>query len=123
MQELDQCNNGFKGKYCYNQAKNAISSEHPSKIIIIINCETSIINGVSFKFIDSMMKNQEKLVFVYSNIEKFGINLIGNQLNVLEILKPFTLDDDISVIQPFHHHNENMFSLVDNWKHTQIYGE
>ena len=78
---------------------------------------------MSFKFIDSMMKNQEKLVFVYSNIEKFGINLIGNQLNVLEILKPFTLDDDISVIQPFHHHNENMFSLVDDWKHTQIYGE
>ena len=76
-----------------------------------------------FKFIDYMRTHhQEKSLFVYSNIEKFGINLFGDQLKVLEILAPLTLDEDVNVIEPFLDHNENMFSLVDVWKHTQIYG-
>ena len=45
---------------------------------------------MSIKFIDSI-KHQEKLVLVYSNIEKFGVNLFGNKLKVLEILEPLTL--------------------------------
>ena len=66
--------------------------------------------------------HQEKSLFVYSNIEKFGINLFGDQLKVLEILAPLTLDEDIDVIEPFLDHNDNMFSFVDVWKHNQIYG-
>ena len=77
---------------------------------------------MSIKFIDHI-KNQEKLVFVYSNIEKFGVNLFGNKLKVLEILEPLTLDKNLNDIEPFLDHDENMFSLVDVWKHTQIYGE
>ena len=88
---------------------------------MILNCDTSIINGMSIKFIDSI-KNQEKLVLVYSNIEKFGVNLFGNKLKVLEILEPLTLDKNLNAIGPFLDHDENMFSLVDVWKYTQIHG-
>ena len=76
---------------------------------------------MSIKFIDSI-KNQEKLVLVYSNIEKFGVNLFGNKLKVLEILEPLTLDENLNAIEPFLDHDENMFSLVDVWKYTQIHG-
>ena len=69
------------------------------------------------------MKNQEKLVFVYSNVEKFGVNLFGNQANVLEILEPLTLDENLNAIEPFLDHDENTFSLIDDWKHTQIHGK
>ena len=78
-------------------------------------------NGVTFKFID-YMKTQENLLFVYSNIEKFGLHLFGNQLKVLEILEPLVLDEDVNVVEPYLDHNENKFSLVDVWKHSQIYG-
>ena len=86
---------------------------------MILNCDTSIINGVSIKFID-YIKNQEKLVFMYSNIEKFGVNLFGNKLKVLEILEPLTLDKNLSAIGPFLDPDENMFSLVDVWKYTNL---
>ena len=76
---------------------------------------------MSMKFIDSI-KHQEKLVLVYSNIEKFGVNLFGNKLKVLEILEPLTLDKNLNDIEPFLDHDENMFSLVDVWKYTQIHG-
>ena len=76
---------------------------------------------MSIKFIDSI-KHQEKLVLVYSNIEKFGVNLFGNKLKVLEILEPLTLDKNLNAIEPFLDHDENMFSLVDVWKYTQIHG-
>ena len=76
---------------------------------------------MSIKFIDSI-KHQEKLVLVYSNIEKFGVNLFGNKLKVLEILEPLTLDKNLNDIEPFLDHDENMFSLVDVWKYTQIHG-
>ena len=76
---------------------------------------------MSIKFIDSI-KHQEKLVLVYSNIEKFGVNLFGNKLKVLEILEPLTLDKNLNAIGPFLDHDENMFSLVDVWKYTQIHG-
>ena len=122
LQELDQCTNGFKGQYCYNQAMNAISSEPLSKLIIIVNCEKTLMNGGSIKFIN-YMTNQEKTLFVYPNIEKFGINLFGNQLKVLEILAPLTLDEEVNVIEPFLDHNENKFSNVDVWKHSQIYSK
>ena len=88
---------------------------------MILNCDTSIINGMSIKFIDSI-KDQEKLVLVYSNIEKFGVNLFGNKLKVLEILEPLTMDKNLNDIEPFLDHDENMFSLVDVWKYTQIHG-
>ena len=87
---------------------------------MILNCDTSIINGMSIKFID-YMKNQEKLVFVYSNIEKFGVNLFGSKLKVLDILEPLTLEN-LNAIGPFLDHDENMFSLVDVWKYAQIHG-
>ena len=86
---------------------------------MILNCDTSIINGVSIKFID-YIKSQEKLVFMYSNIEKFGLNLFGNKLKVLEILEPLTLDKNLSAIGPFLDPDENMFSLVDVWKYTNL---
>ena len=76
---------------------------------------------MSIKFIDSI-KHQEKLVLVYSNIEKFGVNLFGNKLKVLEILEPLTLDKNLNDIEPFLDHDENMFSLIDIWKYTQIHG-
>ena len=76
---------------------------------------------MSIKFIDSI-KHQEKLVLVYSNIEKFGVNLFGNKLKVLEILEPLTLDKNLNAIGPFLDHDENMFSLIDDWKYTQIHG-
>ena len=88
---------------------------------MILNCDTSIINGMSIKFIDSI-KNQENLLFVYSDIENFGVNLFGNKLKVLEILEPLTLDENLNAIEPFLDHDENMFSLVDVWKYTQIHG-
>ena len=76
---------------------------------------------MSIKFIDSL-NNQEKLVFVYSNIQKFGVNLFGNKLKVLEILKPLTLDKNLNAIRPFLDYDEKMFSIVDVWKYTQIHG-
>ena len=76
---------------------------------------------MSIKFIDSI-KNQENLLFVYSDIEKFGVNLFGNKLKVLEILELLTLDENLNNIRPFLDYDENMFSIVDVWKYTQIHG-
>ena len=70
---------------------------------------------MSIKFIDTI-KNQEKLVFVYSDIEKFGVNLFGNKLKILEILELLTLDENLNDIRPFLDYDENMFSIVDVWK-------
>ena len=73
------------------------------------------------KFVVTLTSTKESLI-ASRNIEEFGINLIGSQLHVLEILKPLILEENLNVLEPFLDYGETVFATIDNWNLTEIYG-
>ena len=119
MKELDLCSEGFKGKNCYNQVVNKVSSEPDTKMILILNCDKSLINGISSKLIYALQNKKGSLV-ASPNIDDLGINLIGTKVHILEVLKSLVLEENTSILVPFFDHKEKFFAFVDKWNHTQI---
>ena len=77
---------------------------------------------MTFKFIQTL-KNSEQPLLASRNIEKFGINLIGGQVHLKEILESLILDENLTVLEPFLDQNEMTFTNVDNWNHSRIFGK
>ena len=88
-------------------------------IILILNCDKSLINGISSKLTFALQNKKGSLV-ASPNIDDFGINLIGTKVHILEVLKSLVLEENISVLSPFFDHKEKFFAFVDKWNHTQI---
>ena len=88
---------------------------------MILNCDKNIINGLSYKFAKAL-RNIKTSIVASPNIEEYGINFIGSKFKVLEILEPLILEEDTHVLKPFFDMKEKVFTIVDKWNHTQIYG-
>ena len=73
------------------------------------------------KFVLALTSTKESMI-VSRNMEEFGINLIGSQLHVLEIIKPLILEENLNVLEPFLDYKENFFATLENWNLTEIYG-
>ena len=73
------------------------------------------------KFVLTLTSTKESLI-ASRNMEEFGINLIGSQLHVLEIIKPLILEENLNVLEPFLDYKENFFATLENWNLTEIYG-
>ena len=77
---------------------------------------------MSYKFANAL-RNMPKSMVASQNVKEFGVNLIGSQWHVLEILKPLTLNENENVLQPFLDKKGKYFGLLDEWKHTLIFGD
>ena len=77
---------------------------------------------MSYKFANAL-RNMPKSLVASQNVKEFGVNLIGSQWHVLEILKPLTLNENENVLQPFLDKKGKYFGLLDEWKHTLIFGD
>ena len=73
------------------------------------------------KFVLKLTSTKESLI-ASRNMEEFGINLIGSQLHVLEILKPLILEENLNVLEPYLDYGENVYATIGNWNLTEIYG-
>ena len=96
-----------------------MSSESDTKKILILNCDKSLINGISSKVTYALQHKKGSLV-ASPNIDDFGINLIGTKVQILKVLKSLVLGENTSVLSPFFDHKEKFFAFVDKWNHTQI---
>ena len=77
---------------------------------------------MNLKFIQTL-KNSQRPLLASRNIEKFGINVIGSQVHLKEILESLILDENLTVLEPFLDQNEMTFTNVDKWNHSQIFGK
>ena len=73
------------------------------------------------KFVLTLTSTKESLI-ASRNMEEFGINLIGSQLHVLEIIKSLILEENLNVLEPFLDYKENFFATLENWNLTEIHG-
>ena len=99
-----------------------MSSESDTKLLLILNCDSSLINGISSKVTHALRFRIESLV-ASTNIDDFGINLIGTKQQILKVLKSLILEENTSILSPFLDHKEKFFAFVDKWNHTQISGK
>ena len=77
---------------------------------------------MNLKFIQAM-KNSHQPLLASRNIDKFGINLIGSPVQLKEILDSLILEENLDVLEPFFEQNEDTFTNVDKWNHSQISGK
>ena len=90
-------------------------------IVIILNSDKNVINGMSYKF-TNLKKSMERSIVISPNIGKYGMNIIGTRCHVLEVLEFLILEENMNVLQPFFDCEEKFFADVDKWNHAQIFG-
>ena len=90
-------------------------------IVIILNSDKNVINGMSYKF-TNLKKSMERSIVISPNIGKYGMNIIGTRYHVLEVLEYLILEENMNVLQPFFDSEEKLFADVDKWNHAQIFG-
>ena len=91
-------------------------------MIVILNCDKNLVNGMSYKFANALKDNPKSLV-ASQNVKEFGVNLIGSQFHVLEILEPLILNENKNELQPYLDKKGKYFGLLDECKHTLIFGK
>ena len=86
-----------------------------------MNCDENLINGITYKY-SNVLSHIKKSIIASPNIKEYGINFIGRQSIVLEVLKTLIIKGNTNVLEPFFDLEEKVFSVVDKWNHTQIFG-
>ena len=62
------------------------------------------------------------LRFIFS-LDKFGINLIGTQISIMDILKPLVLEEKLEVLTPFTDFDDLFFADIDDREDGHFNGE
>ena len=63
------------------------------------------------------------LLFIILLLEKFGINLIGTQISIMDILKPLVLEEKLEVLTPFIDFDEIFFADIEDREDGHFNGE
>ena len=120
--ELDHCKNGLEGEVCFNQVKEELGKISYTTVIVLLNSDYNLINGVQKAIINKLHKSNLGII-ASQNVEKFGVNIVGSYLSMIDIIKPIILDQNYNILQPFIDHTDEIFSNVDLWKVKQIFGK
>ena len=120
--ELDHCKNGLEGEVCFNQVKEELGKISYTTAIVLLNSDYNLINGVQKAIINKLHKSNLGL-FASQNVEKFGVNIVGSYLTMIDIIKPIILDQNYNILQPYIDLTDEIFSNVDMWNVEQIFGK
>ena len=120
--ELDHCKNGLEGEVCFNQVKEELEKISYTTAIVLLNSDYNLINGVQKAIINKLHKSNLGLI-ASQNIQKFGVNIVGSYLSMIDIIKPIILDQNYNILQPYIDRTDEIFSNVDMWNVEQIYGK
>ena len=88
----------------------------------LLNCDYNLINGVEASIIHSMKKLDMDLI-ASKNFQTFGVNIIGSQLSIMDIIKPLIMEQNMEILEPYFDYTDEMFSNVDNWKSNQMFSK
>ena len=117
--ELDHCKKGLEGEICYHQVKEELEKLSFTTSVVLLNCDYNLINGVEASIIHSMKKLDVDLI-ASQNFQKFGVNIIGSQLSIMDIIKPLIMDENKEILEPYLDFTDEMFSNVDIWESNQM---
>ena len=120
--ELDHCKNGLEGEVCFNQVKEELEKISYTTAIVLLNSDYNLINGVQKAIINKLHKSNLGLI-ASQNIQKFGVNIVGSYVSMIDIIKPIILDQNYNILQPYIDRTDEIFSNVDMWNVEQIYGK
>ena len=120
--ELDHCKNGLEGEVCFNQVKEELEKISYTTAIVLLNSDYNLINGVQKTIINKLHKSNLGLI-ASQNIQKFGVNIVGSYLSMIDFIKPIILDQNYNILQPYIDRTDEIFSNVDMWNVEQIYGK
>ena len=90
--------------------------------VVLLNCDYNLINGVEASILHLMKKLDVDLI-ASQNFQKFGVNIIGSQLSIMDIIKPLILDENKEILEPYLDFTDEMFSNVDIWESNQMFSK